>query len=71
MIDEALLLEFGAYSLFLKKGEILFEEGDTAKYYICGPEMFIKTQYEALLNLNVNKESIFYEEFRPQLIHLN
>ena len=33
MIDETLLLEFGAHSLFLKKGEILFEEGDTAKYF--------------------------------------
>ena len=33
MIDETLLLEFGAHSLFLKKGEILFEEGDTAKHF--------------------------------------
>lgn len=33
MIDETLLLEFGAHSLFLKKGEILFEEGDTARYF--------------------------------------
>jgi len=33
MIDKTLLLEFGAHSLFLKKGEILFEEGDTAKYF--------------------------------------
>lgn len=33
MIDETLLLKFGAHSLFLKKGEILFEEGDTAKYF--------------------------------------
>jgi len=33
MIDETLLLEFGAHSLLLKKGEMLFEEGDTAKYF--------------------------------------
>lgn len=44
---------------------------DQAKYYICGPEMFIKTQYEALVNLNVSQENIFYEEFGPQLINLN
>ncbi|MEN2401454.1 NO-inducible flavohemoprotein [Flavobacterium sp. MC2016-06] len=50
------------------KEAILLEE---AKFYICGPEMFIKTQYEALINLNVNQENIFYEEFGPQLINLN
>jgi len=44
---------------------------DQAKYYICGPEIFIKTQYEALVNLNVSQENIFYEEFGPQLINLN
>jgi nitric oxide dioxygenase len=44
---------------------------DQAKYYICGPEIFIKTQYEALINLNVSQENIFHEEFGPQLIHLN
>jgi nitric oxide dioxygenase len=44
---------------------------DDAHYYICGPEMFIKTQYKALLNLKVNKENIFYEEFGPQVINLN
>lgn len=42
-----------------------------AKFYICGPEIFIKTQYESLLNLNVSRENIFYEEFGPQLINLN
>lgn len=44
---------------------------DQAKYYICGPEIFIKTQYQALVNLNVSQENIFYEEFGPQLINLN
>jgi nitric oxide dioxygenase len=44
---------------------------DNARFYICGPEVFIKAQYEALINLNVHQENIFYEEFGPQLIHLN
>ncbi|MCL9805032.1 NO-inducible flavohemoprotein [Flavobacterium amniphilum] len=44
---------------------------DEAKFYICGPELFIKAQYEALVNLNVSKDHIFYEEFGPQSIHLN
>lgn len=43
---------------------------DGAKFYICGPEMFIKTQYESLIGLNVNHENIFYEEFGPQLMSL-
>lgn len=58
----------GRVDLHKCKDSILLEE---AKYYICGPEMFIKTQYEALINLNVNQENIFYEEFGPQLINLN
>jgi len=58
----------GHVDLHKCKDSILLEE---AKYYICGPEMFIKTQYEALINLNVNQKNIFYEEFGPQLINLN
>jgi len=58
----------GRVDLHKCKDSILLEE---AKYYICGPEMFIKTQYEALINLNVNQKNIFYEEFGPQLINLN
>lgn len=50
------------------KGSILL---DDAKFYICGPEVFIQTQYNALIDLNVNQENIFYEEFGPQLINLN
>jgi nitric oxide dioxygenase len=49
--------------------EAILMEG--AKYYICGPEMFIKSQYDALIELKVDKENIFYEEFGPQLINLN
>lgn len=44
---------------------------ENAHYYICGPEMFIKTHYESLINLNVNKSNIFYEEFGPGSINLN
>lgn len=33
MIQEALLLEFGARKLHIKKGETIFSEGDTPKYY--------------------------------------
>lgn len=44
---------------------------DQAKFYICGPELFIKTQYETLINLNIRQDDIFYEEFGPQLINLN
>jgi nitric oxide dioxygenase len=58
----------GRVDLHKCKDAILLEE---AKYYICGPEMFIKTQYEALINLNISKENIFYEEFGPQQINLN
>ncbi|CAC9975575.1 NO-inducible flavohemoprotein [Flavobacterium panici] len=58
----------GRVDLHKCKDSILLEE---ARYYICGPEMFIKTQYEALINLNVSQENIFYEEFGPQLINLN
>ncbi len=58
----------GRVDLHKCKEVILLEE---AKYYICGPEMFIKTQYETLVGLNVNQKNIFYEEFGPQLINLN
>jgi nitric oxide dioxygenase len=58
----------GRVDLHKCKDAILLED---AKFYLCGPEMFIKTQYAALVNLNVNQENIFYEEFGPQLITLN
>lgn len=44
---------------------------DDAHYYICGPVPFIKAQYKNLVDLNVKKENIFYEEFGPQSINLN
>lgn len=58
----------GRVDLFKCKDAILLED---AKFYICGPEIFIKTQYQALLSLDVNQKNIFYEEFGPQLINLN
>lgn len=42
-----------------------------ARFYICGPEMFIKVQYNTLIDLDVKPENIFYEEFGPQLMNLN
>ena len=50
------------------KEEILIED---AKYYICGPAIFIKVQYQSLVALGVNRENILYEEFGPQLLSLN
>ncbi len=50
------------------KEEILIKD---AKYYICGPPVFIKVQYQSLLGLGVSRENILYEEFGPQLLSLN
>lgn len=44
---------------------------ENAHYYICGPELFIKAHYQSLLDLKVDKQNIFYEEFGPQTISLN
>lgn len=66
-IDSNQIIE-GRVDLNKCKDSILLEN---AKFYICGPEVFIKAQYEALINLNVNQKNIFYEEFGPQLINLN
>ncbi|MGG5208402.1 NO-inducible flavohemoprotein [Chryseobacterium sp. MIQD13] len=58
----------GRIDLVELKDEVLI---DHAKYYICGPEVFIKIQYNSLIKIGVSKEDILYEEFGPQLIHLN
>lgn len=58
----------GRIDLVEIKDEILI---DNAKYYLCGPEVFIKTQFESLLKLGINKADILYEEFGPQLLSLN
>jgi nitric oxide dioxygenase len=58
----------GRIDLKKYKNEILINE---AKYYICGPEVFIQTQYDSLIELGVTKENIFYEEFGPSMMNLN
>jgi nitric oxide dioxygenase len=58
----------GRVNLLEIKEEILIKD---AKYYICGPALFIKVQYQSLVELGVNKENILYEEFGPQLLSLN
>ncbi|HEX9150754.1 MAG TPA: NO-inducible flavohemoprotein [Flavobacterium sp.] len=58
----------GRIDLHEIKEEILIED---AKYYICGPAIFIKVQYQSLVALGVNRENILYEEFGPQLLSLN
>ncbi|SFE97607.1 NO-inducible flavohemoprotein [Flavobacterium xueshanense] len=58
----------GRIDLHQIKEEILIED---AKYYICGPAIFIKVQYQSLVALGVNRENILYEEFGPQLLSLN
>lgn len=50
------------------KNAILLED---AHYYLCGPEKFIQTHYESLINFNIKKSNIFYEEFGPQSVNLN
>lgn len=58
----------GRAELHQYKEEIIIND---AKYYICGPELFIRKQYQSLIELGVTREAIFYEEFGPQLITLN
>lgn len=58
----------GRMDLHEIKDEILI---DKAKYYLCGPEAFIKAQYNSLMQLGIARENILYEEFGPQLLHLN
>ena len=58
----------GRIDLHQIKEEILIED---AKYYICGPAIFIKVQYQSLVALGVKRENILYEEFGPHLLSLN
>jgi nitric oxide dioxygenase len=41
------------------------------KYYVCGPAVFIRKQYQDLIARGIEKESILFEEFGPALIQLN
>lgn len=58
----------GRVDLHTYKEEIII---DGAKYYICGPELFIKKQFQSLIELGVTRDAIFYEEFGPQSLALN
>ncbi|QNK62946.1 NO-inducible flavohemoprotein [Pedobacter sp. PAMC26386] len=40
-------------------------------YFICGPSAFIEKQYQDLQAKGIDKKSIFFEEFGPQLLQLN
>jgi nitric oxide dioxygenase len=40
-------------------------------YYICGPSPFIQKQFSDLKKLGIDSKHIFFEEFGPQLLHLN
>nr|WP_162340627.1 hypothetical protein [Cyclobacterium salsum] len=44
---------------------------EDSRFYICGPAGFIKAQHATLLEMGIPKESIFFEEFGPQTLHLN
>lgn len=58
----------GRIDLHQIKEEILIKD---AKYYICGPALFIKVQYQSLVALGIDRENILYEEFGPNLLSLN
>lgn len=40
-------------------------------YFICGPSPFIEKQFNDLTKLGVSPQHISFEEFGPQLLHLN
>lgn len=48
----------------------LTEHPDTS-YFICGPSAFIQKQFDDLQARGIARESIFFEEFGPQLLNLN
>lgn len=41
------------------------------RYFICGPAAFIKKQFMDLKKKGIPQENIAFEEFGPQLLHLN
>lgn len=41
------------------------------KYFVCGPAAFIRKQYNDLIAMGVDKDSIFFEEFGPALLKLD
>jgi nitric oxide dioxygenase len=48
------------------------EWGDKATtYFICGPSRFIQKQFNDLRKQGIDARNILFEEFGPQLLHLN
>ncbi|MGG5507310.1 MULTISPECIES: NO-inducible flavohemoprotein [unclassified Myroides] len=41
-----------------------------AEYYICGPRGFIEKHYQYLVSQNIDKASIFFEEFGPASLQM-
>jgi len=42
-----------------------------AEYYVCGPKPFIEKQFSDLLERGISRNTIFFEEFGPQSLHLS
>lgn len=40
-------------------------------YFICGPSPFIQKQFTDLMNMGIDRNRIFIEEFGPQVLQLN
>ena len=40
-------------------------------YFICGPSAFIQKQYQDLQDIGIDKKSIFFEEFGPQVLQFS
>jgi nitric oxide dioxygenase len=40
-------------------------------YFVCGPPVFIKKQYQDLVSAGISKDRIYFEEFGPQVLSLN
>ncbi|RFZ85157.1 NO-inducible flavohemoprotein [Mucilaginibacter terrenus] len=40
-------------------------------YFVCGPPVFIKKQYQDLVSAGISKDRIYFEEFGPQVLLLN
>ena len=52
-----------------KIGDLATDPGTT--FFICGPGPFIQKQFKDLRDKGVDIKNIFFEEFGPQLLHLN
>lgn len=48
-----------------------WEHAANARYFICGPTPFIEKQFRDLKQMGIAPGNILFEEFGPQLLHLN